>query len=172
MKLKFAYIEIIKEIENRRKYIVLSLFSFPIVGLIMQPKSSNLITYLIVGLFLIDIIIILLYRALVKRYKIIGVIAIDKDFIQILDKKYPLNKLKKIIIFYKGFKGESFPYARFGVNQISSKDGAGNRLLLNINSEENVEINFLSTNKSDLVRLKQMLQHYYDNGIDVKLKRI
>ena len=172
MELKFDKIEILKKIENRRKYTVLSLFSIPILGLLLQPKSSSFLTYIIVGLFIVDIVIIFLYRALVKRYEVKGNVILSKNFIQVADEIYSINNLKEILIFYSGYKGESHTYARFGVNQLSLKDGASNRLLLKMNSKEDVEISFLSTMKSDLARLKQMLQYYYDNGIDVKIKRI
>lgn len=172
MYIKFAEIEIQKKIEDRRKYLICSFVLIPILGLILHPKPSSILSYIYTGLLVIDIVIIFLYRGLVKRYKVIGNIIINKDSISISGINYQFNDFIEIVIFYDGFKGESFPFARFGVNQIASKDGAGNKILLKMNSKENVLVNFLSTNKADLTNLKRVLKYYVDNGVNVKIERI
>ena len=172
MKLKFAKIVVLEKIENRRKYLLISLLSFPFIGLILQPEPSSFLTYVIVGLFAVNMTIILLYRALVKRYKIVGHILMSNSTIQLSDKKYPISDFKEILIFYNGFKGESFPLAQFGVSSLGSKDGAENKMLLKLKNSDDLELNFLSTRKTDLVNLKQILQYYFDNGIDAKIKRV
>lgn len=166
--IEFDVTQILKRVENRRKYLVILFILLPIYGVIFNPHKSTLHLTLYLIAFFVVFLINILYYSLKKRYILEGKLILNCDFIQVNKEKILIKNIKEMSVKYIGFKGEDFPLSAVGISTFGFKDGADNLFEIKDDNGVITSLTFLSKNKNDKKRIKNILVTYKNAGIILK----
>jgi len=154
-----------------KKTLVLIVFLYMIIGFILVSKY-DLNGFIIIIPELTLILILIFIPAFIKRYRLLGELKTGKKSFQtvIKDKKEKIELKDKdsLTLYYRGAKGDSFPFANLGVGFFGFMDGAGNVLKYkSLGKEKQFEI--LIESSSVILFIKRWFRELVNEGIDCKI---
>jgi hypothetical protein len=165
--IKFDITQILKQVENRRKHLMLLFIILPIYGVIFSPHKSDIHLTLYLVVFIIILLVNILYYSLRKRYILDGTLLLNTEFIQIKNDVVLLENIEQVYLKYEGFKGSDFPLAVVGIGTFGVKDGANNLLEVRTKTGVVKKITFLSKTNKDRQLLNKYLSYYRKKGITI-----
>lgn len=154
---------------KKRKILLILALMLPILGFILKPHKSGIALNLFLLAFFVIIGINVLYYIFVKRYFIIGNICFSQYFIKIRSEILKFNEIKCISINFGSYKGDTYPFAEFGIGIFGLTDGADNSIIITKTDETKIKFNILIESKNKLKIFKKILILYKNNGVNVKL---
>jgi hypothetical protein len=158
-------------ISKHRKGIRTALFSsIPILILLqflLHESGFHLLGWIATGTVGLALIISFIVIRVYSKYEVIGDFKLNESSIVIFGRKYELEKIESLAIYYKSYKGEPSRITFMGYNE-----GEDNLIKLRISGEEVFSHFFKSTNKNDYMLIEKYLTKYAKAGVSVYLKNL
>ena len=111
-------------------------------------------------------------KYVIKRYKIVGYIEFNEDFIMIEDqeinKDIHLSEISNVSIYYYGYKGQPTKGTLTPYYNLSFDEGIGEIRIMQVEGLK-IRLFYLSENKEDYDRLERLINSYKEKGLSIYL---